>query len=378
MTGGRRLAVIVPTTGAALHLCALSPRPALPHGAAFAEGDYRPLPLSPDYRALAGPEGPLARHLGAPLPPHELRLSGAPDGGRSWEAPVALAHLLLAREWALVQDEADLTLWATGAVDLDLRLLPADYALARKVDLSRGALPAGSVAVLPPGPGREEARAALEEMGVRVLTPDTLAGVADILDAGGAAPVSRRRLPLWPGMAALGAVALAIGAIALFGRGDGITTVSADIPDPVDMPVVETPPDPEPVNPPPEEIAQTEPPGPPEGVTLTLLRPAPGATCRSALFDAARRVAEPVAWIDGAYAPTPLDPTLCGISVSTGGTAPAVTAEPADAFVTAPGPDSARVLFLRDGVRNVVYSFPVSTNGAQDAPIRHELVSSDP
>lgn len=75
MTAPGRLAVILPTTGVALRLLSLVPRPGLPHGAAFAEGDYRPLALSPDYRALVGPEGPIARHLGLPIPPHELRLS---------------------------------------------------------------------------------------------------------------------------------------------------------------------------------------------------------------------------------------------------------------------------------------------------------------
>ena len=160
--GTRRFAVLIPTTGAVLHLRALVPRPGLPHGAAFAEGDYRPLPLSTDYRALAGPEGPIARHLGGPLVPHELRLSGAPDSGRSWEAPVVIAHLLLADGWTLVQadDDPDLTVWATGAVDLDLRLLEGDYALGRKVDVSAPSLTGSVLAVLPPDQEQSAAKSA--------------------------------------------------------------------------------------------------------------------------------------------------------------------------------------------------------------------------
>ena len=52
------------------------------------------------------------------LVPHELRLSRSFDTGRSWEVPVALAHGLLARGHAIVAEpaEADLILWATGAV----------------------------------------------------------------------------------------------------------------------------------------------------------------------------------------------------------------------------------------------------------------------
>lgn len=152
--------VIIPTTAGPLRLRSLTPRPGLPAAAAFADGDYRPLPWSADYAGLCAPSGPLARFTQADLPPHELRLTGSFDAGRSWEVPVCLTHGLIARGHRLAAEpaQADLILWATGAVDRDLAVRPGDYALLDKIERCRALLaeaPDAALAVLlPEGPER--------------------------------------------------------------------------------------------------------------------------------------------------------------------------------------------------------------------------------
>ena len=408
MSGGRQegaFSVVVPTTGAALRLTTLSPRPGLPYGAAFAEGDYRPLPLSADYRALTDPEGPLARHLGRALEPHEMRLSGAPDGGRSWEAPVALAHLLLAEGRELKAEGAP-TIWATGALDLDLRLLPDDYALLRKIDCSEDRIGPGTVVVLPPDPNRSEAMTRAETLGARVVLAGALTDALDaIRSAQDGAPASApglegaaggRRAP-WILAAGAGAVAFAGAMLAAFGPADRrdadgeaiaeaagsevvsnasetsepeegshdledttsdegepdgrlSTDVAADVP-------LDTPPNPLP--------------GPPPSLTVSAIRPSDGATCAQALFDPARRVLDPVPWEGDGYPPLVAGPGLCGVALAgAGGSGPDA---PEDAF-TRLQEEGVTLLFLRPGARNVVYAIPVD---GERPPIAHRIVAPD-
>ncbi|MCC2113806.1 MAG: hypothetical protein KDJ16_17345, partial [Hyphomicrobiales bacterium] len=87
----------------------------------------------------------------------ELRLDAAIESGRSWELPVALAHALAARGAEITTTEPDLVVWATGALDPDLKVKPDDYHVADKLALSRSALAEFSAAgarialLLPPG-----------------------------------------------------------------------------------------------------------------------------------------------------------------------------------------------------------------------------------
>ncbi|KAA0116677.1 hypothetical protein CIW48_27480 [Methylobacterium sp. P1-11] len=219
--------IVVPTTGGPLVVRSLKVRPGLPASAAFAQGDYRPLPWSGDYARLAAPGGPLSSLTGATAA-HELRLSGSFDAGRSWEVPVCLAHGLLARGHRLVAEpgEADLILWATGAVDLDLAVLPGDYALRDKIERSRALLDAAPqtprAVLLPEGPERAEALLTVQALGapgaLRLLPATTVAAALETLaareaaDAGSAIPVPRRRRG--PAVAA-GALALGLAGVAL-------------------------------------------------------------------------------------------------------------------------------------------------------------------
>lgn len=165
--------VVVPTTGGPVVLRSLKRRPGLPASAAFAAGDYRPLPWSGDYARLAAAGGPLSRLAGEVSEPYELRLSGSFDAGRSWEVPVCLAHGLLARGHSLTADPeaADLVLWATGAVDLDLAVLPGDYALldklARSATCSRRRRAPTSRSSCPTGPRRRRPRGRFATSGGR-------------------------------------------------------------------------------------------------------------------------------------------------------------------------------------------------------------------
>jgi len=393
VTGPGRLAVLVPTTGAILRILTLVPRPGLPHGAAFAEGDYRPLPLSPDYRALTGPEGPVARHLGGQIAPHELRLSGAPDSGRSWEVPVALAHLLLARGWTLTPDwaAADLVIWATGAVDLDLTMLPGDYAPERKVALSTSLLAKArkAVAILPPGPGFEAAEAALTAAGIATLSPKTLTEALAALTPAQApqaakvvpAPKAAARNPIVivAALVAATAVAAGIAVIDLSPKAYApITNPKTPVAAADDPPMTNVAPAPIPAaQDAPRPSGEVPPPDPmdaPPPLTLSEIHAAPGASCRAALFDPAQRHLTPLLWTPEGFPPSTFAPDLCGMALATtdGSPPPALTVTPSNAFVIADAPSGSVHALLSAGVQNVVYTFPDPRDGATQ-PLSHEI-----
>lgn len=435
--------VLVPTTGGALRIERLAPRPGLPRGAAFAAGDYRPLALSADYGRLSAPEGPLAKALtdrgGLPphtLPPHELRLSASPDGGRSWEAPVALAHLLLAHGHRIVADpaEAELVVWATGAVDLDLRILPGDYALPLKVAASAAVLEAAAtariVAVLPPGPDRAAAAEALRALraDVEIVRADALSEAAarivrPAFDPASTEPIddagTRRRGAFLP---------LAAASMVLAGGGLWYASAPSD-PDPMDAPpatvAVTTDPvrpitdedGPAPGSPLPDNVPTTvddapatadaddgvlpvrdadgrtvtgddtapfdrveaDPPldpSPNPPLRIETVHAAPGATCARALFDPAQRVRRPVIVTAGTPEDGELTPDLCGIALTAApGVVPGeLTSDPPDAFVGGGAdPAGGRVLFLRGTPRDTLYTVPFTLGDGTQAFSRHAL-----
>ncbi len=391
-----RVLVVVPTTGGPLVLEGLKPRPGLPASAAFARGDYRPLPWSGDYARLTGPAGPIGAALGQALAPHEARLSGSFDTGRSWEAPLALAHLLLAAGHALVADseQAELVLWSTGAVDLDLQLIPGDYALLDKIEASAALLSTagGPVAVLlPPGPGQAEAGERLATLnlprGLRRLSGTGLVGIAEALAADPSAaargtdpsrvprtapPPARPNLPWRP----IAAVLLAdLG-------GAGIWWAARPAP----PPAVQRD-GPERTRETPRPVAAPDRAG--EGARALAVEewhaPA-GSSCRQVLFGAAAPVARPVPAREGGeagtLAPSRLGPGLCGLAFKVSDPDRvrfSVGRELAEVALTpVRGPDGALVYYLRQGLeRNVVYTAQVSReeNGVQRplAPVRHAL-----
>ncbi|WP_411903856.1 hypothetical protein [Methylorubrum thiocyanatum] len=361
---GLSVLVVIPTTRGPLRLRALNPRPGLPAPAAFADGDYRPLPWSADYARLCAPGGPLAR-LDGPRTPHELRLSGSFDAGRSWEAPVCFAHGLAARGHRLAAEpaQADLILWATGAVDLDLAVLPGDYALLDKIERSRALLaeaPDVPLAVLlPEGPERASAEAAFRAF-ERAAAPRVLpsGSIWEALEALTRPAEAIPRDPLREPPRRLWRLALPAGAVAAAGLVALVTLGArqAALVDP-DVPLATGTASAEP--------APTASPSPPAAETsLALrveeLRAPPGSSCRRVAFGADPPERRPVAREDGdRLAPSRLVPELCGLAFAT---APGLRLAIGPELRAAALPpvrlaDGAQGYFLREGGRqNLVYA----------------------
>jgi len=135
-----RVAVIIPTTDGPAPILKLTRLVQAPRSLMRTQDDYRPLPPSARYHAFIQPGGPLAERIGPGGGQFELRLGAPVETGRSWELPVALGHWLLARGNSLDAEEPELVIWATGALDNDLSVLPQDYHLATKLDRSAAML----------------------------------------------------------------------------------------------------------------------------------------------------------------------------------------------------------------------------------------------
>ncbi|TFZ57486.1 hypothetical protein E4V01_14360 [Methylorubrum sp. Q1] len=359
---GLAILVLIPTTREPLRLRSLNRRPGLPAPAAFADGDYRPLPWSPDYARLCAPGGPVARLGGDGGLPHELRLSGSFDAGRSWEVPVCLAHGLAARGHRFVAEpaQADLILWATGAVDLDLAVLPGDYALLDKIERSRALLAAAPevplAVLLPDGPEREPAAAAFRALGRKeaphILPAGNVPAAVEALTRPGraTAPEPRRRtlrlaLPV-SAAAAVGLVALG-GFIALGARqAPSVGAGNEPAALPASLAEIAAP------SPPPVET--------PAAIRVEELRAPPGSSCRRVAFGAEPAERRPVAPEDGdRLAPTRLVPELCGVAIAA---APGLRLEIGPELRAAALPpvrlaDGAQGYFLRAaGRQNLVYA----------------------
>ena len=100
------------------------------------DGTTEILPISRDYtRFVDRGTGLVARLTGHGA--YRLDLDGPVDGGRSWQLPVLLAHLLDAEGWLAGPEEpADLTLLATGEIDREQRVRPVGR-LDRKLSAAR-------------------------------------------------------------------------------------------------------------------------------------------------------------------------------------------------------------------------------------------------
>src|SRR5882672_11967889 len=136
---GHKVLIVIPTTRRPVFVASLKPRPQLPASFAVAAGDFRALPIAADYDRLIGRSGP----IGLRLPEvgrtsHELRLSEAFESGRSWEVPVSLAHFVASagRTLAAGIEDADLIVWSTGAVDIDLAIADQGYFTEEKIRCS--------------------------------------------------------------------------------------------------------------------------------------------------------------------------------------------------------------------------------------------------
>lgn len=116
---GKRVAVLVPTTGGTALVCGLEAKPRLPRSKVTRVGDFRAFPIEQDYHRLV--EGTHAA-LGDTPGNWHLTLSDRVETGRSWELPVLLAHRAVRHGATLTGaiEEADVLILATGAVDAAL------------------------------------------------------------------------------------------------------------------------------------------------------------------------------------------------------------------------------------------------------------------
>lgn len=395
-----RILIIIPTTGGPLTVRSLLPRPALPASAAFAEGDYRPLPWSGDYAALVSAGGPLARSGAVSAGSFELRLDRSFDAGRSWEAPVALAHVLAARGHEITGDvaNADMLLWTTGAIDLDLKLIAGRYALLDKVEHCGPLLAAARglpvVMATPPDDEAVAAQAALATLAGRppVIADGDLSAIADQIDALGQVAVHQqdngqqnepadepKRSPLL--------LALAVGVLALATAGAmsvGLMTRVVQKPPPdagqlkagpakpgpekAESPDASAGPPPDvPKAAPPEKASQKQsseesPPAKAAPVTeapplvrLEELRAPQGRDCAAVIFGAVQPVRVSVALNGQAFAASRYDASLCGLAFSPrdGAAADITVSAPLVKLTTTPAPlpNGGEIRFLRNGPR---------------------------
>ncbi len=408
--------MVIPTTAGPLILRKITARPELPASCAFADGDYRPLPWSSDYARLIGPQGPLGRLIsGVGTVAYEMRVSGSFDTGRSWEVPTALAHLALSAGDTLTDDPdlAERILWATGAVDLDLAIIPNDYALLEKLHKSSELFARAPDAILdirlPPGPGLEAALVAARDFlanrtaTVRSVTSVMVDRAPDERPVGAVAAPGEKSAGVGWGPLPRGALVLVLAVTALAG---GFTAWLLFRPVPAATPIAEAPeisiPGPsQPVTvPSPAEVPATDPrpqsppigdavqpsipvrPVPKSTISIEEIRAAPGDTCKQLLFGAGRAVATAVSQSDGRFVSTRLDTSLCGLKfkiVEPGKFRLVLSAELL--AVTVAGAANARpgetTVFVRDNLKqNVVYSAQLESENSRERvgnPVVHEL-----
>jgi hypothetical protein len=392
-----RVMFVIPTTAGPLVITALRPRPGLPVSAAFADGDFRGLAWSGDYARLCTPGGPLSRVIPG-LAPHEMRLSGSFDAGRSWEAPVALAHLLLARGHACAAGpaEAEAIVWTTGAIDLDLAPIGGDYALTDKIEKT-ATLFAGTpdkvplFAILPPASDAEAAWVRLQAIaGSRRVTRIAAMPMAEAATALleqmtptlAGAPAREGSPYAWLKAVAALAVALAVaGSLGTYAF-NWATSEPRNQSGPVATPT--------PVNGVGPKTSTNDlrehdaaQPAPSPRVVISEIRASAGSDCRRVLFAPDLALRHPLTPIDDTtFTASRLDDTLCGIAIkpmiatdrfAIEGDLPAATLPPGA------GPDGATIYLLRaNRQQNVVYQIHVSSateNGPSHVTvIRHAIL----
>jgi len=173
----QKWAVVIPTTGGPVHIDGLKKRRELPFSMMTLTDDYSALDVSQTYVNFV--ERVLVEAI-SDRGPYHMSLSGPIESGRSWELPVALAHLLYdvgrlsqkkdAGVEAKSLEPARGLIWATGTVDANLTPLDGEYWISEKLNRSAELFEAAKargqtiIIALPKGAAKSSAdRAALTD-----------------------------------------------------------------------------------------------------------------------------------------------------------------------------------------------------------------------
>lgn len=290
------------------------------------EGDYRPLEISADYRAL-GRAGLIGRRPGDDLP--HLVIARDIDSGSSWQLPVALFDVLRrdGRPTAPNVEAASAIVFATGALAIDGRIEEHDYALDLKWPAWSNAIPDGrpTLVLLPPSPKREALAKRLGAVGSRDLhvdCVDDLAGAIQALRRWGEprglvsprpGPTGRR--PLRSTLAVFALAAIAVAAVAIVVetfRREGAAPPDRALGTQTPPPATSLAPRPEPEPLAPAPSAEI----PSRDVAVALLDTPDGSPCPSVELDTAALRATPLPIDRDLMVTVPNDRVVCGIELA--------------------------------------------------------------
>ena len=136
-----RVLVIIPTTDGPTRIIQLRRLKQVPLSQVVLLGDYVPnAELSERYHALTDAAGPLGELLDFSGARHEICIDRAPEMGRSWELPVAIAHWAIDRGHILDAETPEAVIWATGVIVTGRQIGDENYHIPNKLKTSREAL----------------------------------------------------------------------------------------------------------------------------------------------------------------------------------------------------------------------------------------------
>lgn len=128
-----RFTIIIPLTSGFIRLQSI--KATRRQSAVYIGDNYRSNSnLSNRYLDLFNCEGAFSSLLDENAIGYEIRLSDGFESGNSWELPIAIAHWILRSGHEIVDNEPDYYIWSTGALDLNLNVVPSDYSIDKKIN----------------------------------------------------------------------------------------------------------------------------------------------------------------------------------------------------------------------------------------------------
>mgnify|MGYP000586722031 CR=1 FL=1 len=181
-----KFCVYIPLTSGSITI--LSLKATRRQSAVYIGDNYRAnTALSHKYIDFLNSEGELQSLLSSEVIGYELRLSDGFDSGDSWEVPLTISHWLLANGHEIVPDNPDYYIWSTGALSINLQVIPSDYCVSEKftrfyADQDRAFLNNHYI-FLPYGYGLDEINHLLHQSGKKHLSPHPFVRFSEIAEA---------------------------------------------------------------------------------------------------------------------------------------------------------------------------------------------------